>query len=189
MRIAETQLPGVMIIEPRVFDDARGFFLETWNQVRYRELGLAASFVQDNLSCSTQGTLRGLHFQHPHSQGKLVYVLHGEVFDVAVDIRVGSPTFAQWVGVLLSGENKWQMYIPEGFAHGFCVTSESALFVYKCTALYHPQAEGGILWNDPELGIDWPIRTPILSAKDCGYPPLRKVPPERLPQYEWRGEK
>ncbi|MGH7964653.1 MAG: dTDP-4-dehydrorhamnose 3,5-epimerase [Candidatus Binatia bacterium] len=183
MKVVETRLPGVLIIEPRVFDDTRGFFLETWNQARYSALGFSAHFVQDNLSCSTHGTLRGLHFQHPHSQGKLVYVLQGEVFDVVVDIRVGSPTFGRWVSMVLSGENKRQLYIPEGFAHGFCVTSEQALLAYKCTALYSPQAEGGILWNDPDLGIDWPIGTPILSEKDRHYPCLREIPTGRLPHY------
>lgn len=183
MRVVETQLPGVLIIEPQVFDDARGFFLETWNQARYGTLGVPAHFVQDNLSSSTYRTLRGLHFQNPHPQGKLVYVPQGEVFDVIVDIRIGSPTFARWVGTVLSGENKRQLYIPEGFAHGFCVTSERALLAYKCTDLYYPQAEGGILWNDPTLGIDWPIDTPILSEKDRCYPCLREILPDRLPHY------
>ncbi|MBI3301118.1 MAG: dTDP-4-dehydrorhamnose 3,5-epimerase, partial [Deltaproteobacteria bacterium] len=142
-----------------------------------------AHFVQDSLSSSTRGTLRGLHFQHPNAQGKLVFVLYGEVFDVTVDIRADSPTFGRWVGTVLSGSNKRQLYIPEGFAHGFCVISESALFMYKCTDFYTPQAEGGILWNDPDIGIDWPIHTPILSEKDKRYPPLSKVPLERLPRY------
>lgn len=183
MKVVETQLPGVLIIEPQVFDDARGFFLETWNQARYNALGFPAYFVQDNLSCSTRGTLRGLHFQNPHSQGKLVYVPQGEVFDVVVDIRVGSPTFARWISVVLSGESRQQLYIPEGFAHGFCVTSEQALLAYKSTALYYPQAEGGILWNDPNLGIDWPIHTPLLSEKDQGFPLLKEIPSEQLPRY------
>lgn len=183
MNIRDTTLPGVLLIEPRVFADARGFFMETWHQARYREYGLPAHFVQDNLSSSTRGTLRGLHFQHPHAQGKLVYVLQGEVFDVAVDLRVGSPTFGRWVGVVLSGDHKNQLYIPEGFAHGFCVLSETALFLYKCTDVYTPQAEGGVLWSDPDLGIDWPIRTPFLSEKDKNYPLLREIPPGRLPQY------
>ena len=183
MKIIETSLPGVILIEPQVFSDARGFFLETWHQARYCELGLPATFVQDNVSYSLRGTLRGLHFQHPRAQGKLVSVLHGEVFDVVVDIRIGSPTFARWVSVVLSGENKQQLYIPEGFAHGFCVTSESALFAYKCTDFYHPPSEGGILWNDPGIGIEWPLRQPILSVKDQTYPRLCEVLPERLPQY------
>jgi len=182
MKISETKLPGVLIIEPAVFGDARGFFMETWHQKRCAEVGLPTSFVQDNLSFSRQGTLRGLHFQHPHAQGKLVYVLQGEVFDVAVGIRIGSPTFGQWVGVTLSADNKRQLYIPAGFAHGFCVTSETALFAYKCTDFYNPQAEGGILWNDPDIGIAWPIDTPVLSEKDRNYPRLKDLPPGRLPQ-------
>lgn len=183
MKIHDTVLPGVLLIEPRVFGDPRGFLLELWHQARYQAGGLPAQFVQDNLSCSAQGTLRGLHFQHPHAQGKLVSVLQGEVFDVAVDIRVGSPTFGRWVSAVLSGGNKHQLYIPEGFAHGFCVLSETALFLYKCTDVYTPQAEGGILWNDPDLGVDWPVRSPILSEKDTRCPRLREIPPERLPQY------
>jgi len=186
VRVIETKLPGVIIIEPRVFSDARGFLLETWHQSRYREIGLPTSFVQDNLSFSIRGTLRGLHFQNPNSQGKLVSVLHGQVFDVAVDIRVGSPRSGRWVGLLLSGDNKRQLYIPECFAHGLCVTSEIASVAYKCTDLYNPQAEGGILWSDPDIGIDWPVRTPILSEKDNGYPTLREIPLERLPRYERR---
>ncbi|MBS3975471.1 MAG: dTDP-4-dehydrorhamnose 3,5-epimerase [Syntrophomonadaceae bacterium] len=181
MKTIATKLPGVLVIEPPVFGDARGFFMETWNQKRYAEAGLPASFVQDNLSFSKLGTLRGLHFQHPNAQGKLVYVLQGEVFDVAVDIRTGSPTFGQWVGVTLSAANKRQLYIPEGFAHGFCVTSETALFAYKCTDFYNPATEGGIAWDDPDLGIPWPDSKPILSEKDRNYPRLKELPPERLP--------
>ncbi len=187
VQVIETALPGVVLLEPQVFTDVRGFLLETWHQARYHQLGLPTTFVQDNLSGSCRGTLRGLHFQHPHAQGKLVYVVQGEVFDVAVDIRVGSPTFGRWVGVVLSDRNHRQLYIAEGFAHGFCVTSESALFAYKCTAFYNPQSEGGVLWNDPDLGIDWPVRTPLLSEKDKAYPPLRAIPRERLPQYRAQG--
>jgi dTDP-4-dehydrorhamnose 3,5-epimerase len=183
MNVNSTILPGLLIIEPRVFTDARGFFLETWHQARYQELGLPGQFVQDNLSCSTHGTLRGLHFQHPNPQGKLVYVLQGEVLDVAVDIRVGSPTFGKSVCVMLSSDNRRQLYVPEGFAHGFCVTSANALVVYKCTDFYVPQSEGGILWNDPDLGIDWPVHSPILSDKDKRYIPLSQIPREQLPQY------
>lgn len=183
MNVSSTILSGLLIIEPRVFSDPRGFFVETWHQRRYQELGLPSQFVQDNLSSSTHGALRGLHFQHPNAQGKLVCVLQGEVFDVAVDIRVGSPTFGKSVCVMLSSENKRQVYVPEGFAHGFCVTSESALVVYKCTDFYAPQSEGGVLWNDPDLGIDWPVRIPILSDKDTRYVPLSQIPRERLPQY------
>lgn len=177
----ETDLPGVVIIEPQVFEDARGFFMETWRQDRYQEYGLPVRFVQDNLSYSTRGILRGLHFQHPRAQGKLIQALHGEIFDVAVDIRVGSPTFGCWIGVVLSGDNRRQLYIPEGFAHGFCVISESALCAYKCTDFYVPAAEGGVLWNDPDIGIEWPVRAPILSSRDATHPPLKKIPRERLP--------
>lgn len=184
MNIIETRLPGVIVIEPKVFGDDRGFFFETWNQARYAAAGVPETFVQDNLSFSRRGVLRGLHFQNPHAQGKLVYVLMGEVFDVAVDIRVGSSTFGQWASVVLSGESKRQIYIPPGFAHGFCVTSESALFAYKCTDAYVPQAEGCVLWNDPALGIEWPIAQPELSEKDQQGIRLAELPRERLPRYE-----
>jgi dTDP-4-dehydrorhamnose 3,5-epimerase len=180
MQILKTKLPGAVIIEPDVFGDSRGFFLETWNRERYAAAGLAVDFVQDNLSFSRRGTLRGLHFQNPRAQGKLVSVLIGEVYDVAVDIRHGSPTFSQWVGVSLTSENKRQFYVPPGFAHGFCVTSETALFAYKCTELYAPGAEGSVLWNDPDLGIDWPIAEPLLSEKDRAAPRLREIAPKRF---------
>lgn len=186
MKVIETSLPGVVIIEPKVFSDARGFFMETWQQERYSKCGIPARFVQDNLSFSQKGVLRGLHYQHPNAQGKLVYVLQGEVFDVAVDIRVGSPTFGQWVGVTLSSDNKRQLYIPEGFAHGFCVTSETALVVYKCTDFYNPQTEGGIIWNDPDIGIGWPCIKPILSEKDQRFTALKDLPSDKLPR--WGGE-
>ncbi|MGC1272212.1 MAG: dTDP-4-dehydrorhamnose 3,5-epimerase [Planctomycetaceae bacterium] len=180
MNIQTTALHGVVIIEPNVFGDSRGFFFETWNRRRYAEAGLDVDFVQDNLSFSQRGTLRGLHFQNPHGQGKLVSVLQGEVYDVAVDIRPGSPTFGRWVGVTLSAENSRQVYVPPGFAHGFCVTSEAALFAYKCTDYYAPQAEATIAWDDPDLAIRWPIRKPILSAKDERGSRLRDVAVERL---------
>ena len=183
MKITETRLPGVLIIEPEVFSDDRGFFMETYHQARYEELGIKVRFVQDNLSYSRRGVLRGLHYQHPHSQGKLVYVVKGEVFDVAVDIRIGSPTFGQWMGVTLSDQNKKQLYIPEGFAHGFVVLSDEALFAYKCTDFYHPEAEGGIVWNDPDLGIEWPEMKPVLSPKDAAYPRLGQIDPGKLPIY------
>jgi dTDP-4-dehydrorhamnose 3,5-epimerase len=187
MKTIETKLPGVLIIEPSVFSDTRGFFMETWNQNRYIAAGMSASFVQDNLSFSRCGALRGLHFQHPNAQAKLVFVLHGEVFDVVVDIRNGSPTFAQWVGIILSADNKRQVYIPEGFAHGFYVISETALCAYKCTDFYNPQAEGGIAWDDLDIGITWPSDKPILSEKDQNYPRLKEIPPYRLPQYRGVG--
>ncbi|CUH94464.1 dTDP-4-dehydrorhamnose 3,5-epimerase [Propionispora sp. 2/2-37] len=183
MKVIETKLPGVLIIEPKVFGDARGYFQETWNQVRYEEAGITDTFVQDNLSFSTRGVLRGLHYQNPHGQGKLVAVVKGEVFDVAVDIRVGSPHFGQWAGVYLSDENHRQLWIPPGFAHGFCVVSDTVYFAYKCTALYTPQAEGGILWNDPAIGIEWPVADVNLSEKDTKYPCLGDVPQHRLPVY------
>ena len=180
MQVRPTKLSGAVIIEPTVFGDARGFFQESWNRQRYAEAGIDVDFVQDNLSFSRQGTLRGLHFQNPHSQGKLVSVLIGEVYDVAVDIRHGSPTFGQWEGVRLSANNKLQFYLPPGFAHGFCVTSESALFCYKCTNFYHPETEASIQWNDPDLGIDWPVDVPLLSAKDQNAPRLRDMTVERF---------
>jgi dTDP-4-dehydrorhamnose 3,5-epimerase len=184
MNLIETPLPGVVILEPKVYRDPRGYFMETWNLARYAALGLPETFVQDNLSYSTRGVLRGLHYQHPCAQGKLVSVLRGEVYDVAVDIRVGSPTFGRWVGVPLSDENKRELYIPPGFAHGFVVTSETALFCYKCTEYYQPQSEASVLWNDPALGITWPLGEPALSAKDQTAPRLADIPPGRLPVYD-----
>lgn len=166
MNIIKTKLPGVLIIEPKVIRDARGFFMETWQKFRYEEYGIPSNFVQDNLSFSQKGVLRGLHSQNPNPQGKLVYVLQGEVFDVAVDIRDGSPNFGEWVGVVLSSENKRQFYVPEGFAHGFCVNSETALLAYKCTDIYNSQAEFSVMWNDPDIGIEWPVLSPILAEKD-----------------------
>ena len=183
MEVSETKLPGVLVVEPKVFGDERGFFMETWNEARYKEAGLPYEFVQDNLSYSQHGVLRGLHFQNPNQQGKLVYVLQGEVFDVAVDIRAGSPHFGEWTGTTLSAENKRQFYIPEGFAHGFVVLSDAALFAYKCTDRYNGQAEGSVLWSDPEIGIEWPIERPILSEKDGNAPPLSELPGGRLPGY------
>ena len=180
MKVISTKLPGAVIVEPDVFGDARWFFTETWNEPRYAAVGLAVRFVQDNLSFSKKNTLRGLHFQNPRPQGKLVYVLQGEVVDVAVDIRRGSPTFGGWVGVMLSAENKRQFFVPPGFAHGFLVTSESALFAYKCTEVYSPQTELSLLWNDPAIGIEWPVAEPLLSEKDRRAPPLKDLPADRL---------
>jgi dTDP-4-dehydrorhamnose 3,5-epimerase len=184
----DTALPGVKIFEPQAYIDSRGSFMETWNSSRYAEFGVPANFVQDNLSFSNKGVLRGLHYQWPNPQGKLVYVLQGTVYDVAVDIRYGSPTFGQWVGVTISAQNKWQLYIPEGFAHGFCVLSDTALFAYKCTALYIPQNEEGICWNDAALGIPWPITEPTLSAKDKQHPHLKDIPVARFAIYESSGD-
>jgi len=182
MNVKETKLPGVLLFEPDVFSDERGFFLETWNSMRYENAGIKDSFVQDNVSFSTKGVLRGLHFQYPQSQGKLVQVLSGEVVDVAVDICKDSLTFGQWISEILSDANHRQMYIPSGFAHGYCVTSETAVFSYKCTDFYNPASEGGIVWNDPDINIDWPIKEPVLSLKDAGFPRLRDIRPEKLPQ-------
>jgi len=183
MQVIPTELPGLLIIEPRVFGDSRGYFFESYHQTRYREAGIADSFVQDNLSRSDRGVLRGLHFQLPNAQAKLVTVLEGEVYDVAVDIRVGSPAFGKAVGVVLSAENKRQVYIPRGFAHGFCVTSETALFMYKCSDFYAPASEGGVIWNDPDLGIRWPVERPTLAPKDEKYSRLRDIEKSRLPVY------
>jgi dTDP-4-dehydrorhamnose 3,5-epimerase len=182
MNVVKTKLGGVVILEPKVFSDDRGYFLETWSQKRYEEAGITKAFVQDNISFSKKGTLRGLHFQYPQSQGKLVQVLLGEAFDVAVDIRANSPTFGQWVSVTLSQTNYKQLYVPAGFAHGFCVTSETAIFSYKCTDYYNAGTEGGIIWNDPDLRIAWPIKEPILSKKDGSYPRLKDI--KKLPPFE-----
>jgi dTDP-4-dehydrorhamnose 3,5-epimerase len=182
MNIIPTSLPGVLILEPSVFTDERGFFMEAFHKERYARLGVHVSFVQDNLSYSTRSTLRGLHYQYPHSQAKLVQVVQGELYDVAVDIRRGSPNFGRWTGVFLTGEKKRQLFIPEGFAHGFWVLSESVFCVYKCSDYYSPGHEGGVLWSDPDLGIDWPSGNPLLSQKDADYPRLRDIPPERLPE-------
>lgn len=184
MKVQETTLPGVLLLESPVFGDQRGFFKETWSRRVFIEAGLDMEFVQDNLSFSRQGILRGLHFQNPTPQGKLVQVLLGEVFDVAVDIRKGSPTFGQWFGTILSQENNLQMYVPEGFAHGFCVTSESTLLAYKCTDFYNPGAEFSLRYDDPDIGIQWPMdHPPTLSAKDQKAGLLRDFPGESLPAY------
>ena len=183
MQTYTTELPGVLIIEPKVFGDERGFFMETWTQERYTNTVTSDQFVQDNVSFSRKGVLRGLHFQKINPQGKLVYVLLGSVFDVAVDIRIGSPTFGKWTSVELSAENKRQFFIPAGFAHGFCVTSETALFAYKCTDKYNPQSEGSVLWNDPDLNIPWPTNTPELSVKDTHGTKLIDFQKELLPTY------
>jgi dTDP-4-dehydrorhamnose 3,5-epimerase len=184
MNVFPTSLPDVALIAPRVFPDPRGFFMETWQAERYRKADIPGPFVQDNYSYSSRGVLRGLHYQLKHPQGKLVYVFQGEVFDVAVDIRHGSPTFGRWVGEILSGDNHHQMYIPPGFAHGFCVLSETAHVLYKCTDFYTPGDEYGLRWDDPSLGIAWPVSRPVLSAKDGQYPTLHTVPRSHLPVFE-----
>ena len=166
MQVEQSKLEGVLLVTPTVFGDDRGFFMETYNQAKAAELGLPTRFVQDNHSKSSHGVLRGLHFQYPQWQGKLVRVVQGEIFDVAVDIRQGSSTYGEWVGYYLNDQNKQQLYVPEGFAHGFVVTSETAEVVYKCTDLYAPEQEGSLLWNDADINIDWPVAEPLLSEKD-----------------------
>lgn len=180
MKVSRTELEGVLLIEPRSFGDDRGYFLETWSKDRYGSNGLPELFVQDNLSFSKKGVLRGLHFQNPRPQGKLVSVLQGEVFDVVVDLRVGSATFKKWWGTNLSSDNKRQVYISPGFAHGFLVLSETALFFYKCTEPYSPETELTLLWNDPEIGIDWPVKNPVISAKDRKGLKLKEIGEGRL---------
>ena len=178
-----TSLPGVLTITPRVFPDDRGFFMEIYHRQKYAERSIGCTFVQDNHSHSCRGTLRGLHYQLEHPQGKLVWVVRGEILDVAVDIRRGSPTFGQWVSQVLSTGNHAQLFVPEGFAHGFCVLSEEADVLYKCTDFYVPEDDHGLAWNDPELGIDWPIPRPLLSPKDRSLPHLRDIPPAKLPRF------
>ena len=182
MRFVPTAIPDVVTIEPDVFRDPRGFFLETYHAAKYRDAGIAGPFVQDNQSRSVAGTLRGLHLQLTRPQGKLVRVIEGEIFDVAVDVRRGSPTFGQWVGVTLSAENFRQCYLPPGFAHGFAVVSQIAQVEYKCTDLYDPKGELGIAWNDPAIAIQWPVAEPFLSERDTRHPVLAEVM-ERLPVF------
>lgn len=184
MKIQETELPGLKVIEPDVFGDSRGFFMESWNLRRFSEQGLDFNFVQDNVSLSRKGILRGLHFQNPGQQGKLVHVLRGEVFDVVADIRVGSPTFGRWFGIRLSSENHLQLYVPKGFAHGFCVLSDEALFVYKCTDFYNQDVEFSLRWNDPDLDIAWPVPEPSVSDKDEKGLLLKDLPQESLPRFD-----
>ena len=174
MEIVATPIGGVTLIKPKVWGDARGYFVETWQQERYAAAGIDLPFVQDNHSKSTYGILRGLHFQKTRPQGKLVHVSLGSVFDVAVDIRPGSPSFGQWYGVELTQDNQWQLWVPPGLAHGFVVTSEYAHFHYKCTEYYCPEDEGAIRWNDPDLGVVWPVEQPVLSDKDKIAPSWQK---------------
>ncbi len=183
MKIHETDLPGCLVIEPRVFGDERGYFYEGWNRTRFAAAGIEAQFVQSNVSQSTRGVLRGLHYQWPNPQGKLVSVLEGEVYDVAVDIRRGSPHFGRWTAAMLTAENKRHFWVPEGFAHGFVVVSERATFTYLCTAPYDAPSDAGIRWNDAAIGIDWPVTNPLLSGKDERAPFLAEVVPERLPVF------
>jgi dTDP-4-dehydrorhamnose 3,5-epimerase len=175
VRFERTDLPGVIVVEPDVYRDPRGFFLETYHSEKYLAAGIAGPFVQDNHSESVGGTVRGLHLQLHRPQGKLVRAIQGEIFDVAVDVRVGSPTFGRWVGVMMSADDFRQCYVPPGFAHGFCVVSPTAQVEYKCTDLYEPQMEIGISWNDPALGISWPVSEPILSKRDQQHPRLNDL--------------
>ena len=188
MRVTATELPGVLLIVPRVFEDARGAFFESFHADRYEAAGIAGPFVQDNVSRSRRGVLRGLHFQHPHGQRKLVSVIAGEVFDVAVDVRAGSPTFGRWTGHVLSAQNGRQLFIPDGFAHGFLTLSEEAVFAYKCSEYWRPEAERVLRWNDPRIGIEWPGfdagHEPRLSERDRAAVSLDRVAPESLPVFE-----
>lgn len=181
MEVETTKLPGVVHLVPRIFADPRGFFLETYSTRSFPEE--QTRFVQDNLSYSSKGTLRGMHLQQPHAQGKLVMAITGTIWDVAADVRVGSPTFGQWVAFELSSEKKDQLYVPPGYAHGFCVLSETAHVLYKCTELYQPGAELGIRFDDPDLAIPWPVQQPLLSAKDAAALRLAEIPHEQLPQF------
>jgi len=175
MKVTPTDIPDVLIVEPRVFGDARGFFFESWNRRTFAAAGLDVDFVQDNHSRSSRGVLRGLHYQIHHAQGKLVRVIAGEVYDVAVDLRRASPTFGRHVAVTLSADNARMLWVPAGFAHGFCVTSDSADFLYKTTDYWHAEHERTLLWNDPALGVDWPVRDPVIAAKDAAGTPLARA--------------
>lgn len=183
MKVIETDLPGCLVVEPRVFADSRGFFYESFNHDKLAEHGLAPQFVQGNVSSSSRGVLRGLHYQWPKPQGKYVSVIEGEVWDVAVDIRRGSPHYGRWTAVVLSAENKRHFWIPEGFAHGFAVLSERAIFSYLCTNTYDASADASLRWDDPDLAIDWPVSDPSLSPKDAAAPLLKDVAEDRLPVY------
>ena len=184
LKFSETSLPGVKLIKPDIYKDPRGFFMEVYHKQRYSEVGIEKSFVQDNYSHSKQDTLRGLHYQLNHPQGKIIYVIRGEIIDVAVDIRRGSPDFGKWTSVNLSSENGYQVYIPEGFAHGFCVLSETADVIYKCTDFYTPGDDFGLLWSDPDMNIDWPVSAPSLSEKDLKNPKLSEISRDLLPAYK-----
>ncbi len=184
MQAIETGIAGVVVIEPHVHGDNRGYFKESWNARRFAEAGLPDRFVQSNVSRSSAGVLRGLHYQYPNPQGKLVQVLEGRIFDVAVDIRPDSPTFGQWMGVELSADNHRQLYVPEGCAHGFCVLGEIATLSYLCTALFEPEHDAAVAWDDPQIGIEWPIQPESLSAKDQAAPRLADIPHDRLPRLQ-----
>ena len=184
MDVDSTPLPGVFVLHPPVHRDERGFFLETWHGRKHAAAGIPDKFVQDNVSSSIRGVLRGLHFQFPKPQGKLVYVLTGEIFDVAVDVRPRSPTFARWFGINLSGETGRQLWIPRGFAHGFCVLSDTAIVAYKCTDFYDPETEKTVRYDDAAIGIDWPLTDPVLSSRDRRAPALDDLRSDELPPFE-----
>ncbi len=183
MKFLPTELEGVLIVEPDVYKDDRGFFLETWHIEKYREAGIDVAFKQDARSSSQKGTLRGLHGQRKTAQGKLIHVIEGAVYDVAVDVREGSPNFGRWVGVELTAENFRQLYLPPGMAHGFCVLSDRAQVEYKCSEVYRPEDEFGVIWNDPDLGIKWPVQEPLLSERDIKHPKLSEMA-GKLPTYK-----
>lgn len=183
MKVIDTGIPGLIVVEPKIFGDERGFFLETWSKARYEDAGIPSDFCQDNMSFSRKGILRGLHMQNPNSQGKLVSVVQGEVYDVAVDLRVGSPTYRKWYGIVLTDKTRNQMFVPKGFAHGFCVVSETALFSYKVNDIYNPKGEMSVRWDDPELNIDWPVKNPELSAKDAAATFLKDIPETALVRF------
>jgi dTDP-4-dehydrorhamnose 3,5-epimerase len=184
MRFTELSIPGLILVEPDVHPDDRGFFAETYHLGKYVAGGIRGTFVQDNFAHSRRGVLRGLHYQDAQAQGKLVYAIRGTIFDVAVDIRRGSPAFGTWVARILSDENRHQLFVPEGCAHGYCVLSDEADVMYKCTDLYAPAHDRGLVWNDPDLAVAWPIAVPVLSAKDAALPALAAVPPELLPRFD-----
>jgi len=184
LNISETGLPGVLLIEARAFSDNRGYFFESYSKAKYQDAGITCDFVQDNVSYSHANVLRGLHFQYPTEQAKLVQVLSGEILDVAVDVRIGSPTFGKWIAEVLSAENHRQLFIPTGFAHGFSVLGDHAVLNYKCSALYDPKSEGTVLWNDPAIGIDWRISNPITSSKDDAGVLLADMPLDRMPKFQ-----
>ncbi|HEX4965288.1 MAG TPA: dTDP-4-dehydrorhamnose 3,5-epimerase [Thermoanaerobaculia bacterium] len=189
MKFVPLEIPDVVLIEPRIFEDGRGFFFEVYRQDKFEDAGLPGTFVQDNQSFSKHGVVRGLHAQLTQPQGKLIRTLQGEIFDVAVDVRPDSPTFGKWVSAVLSGENNHQLWVPPGFVHGFCVTSEFATVQYKCTDLYAPSDEIGVRWDDPEIGISWPVANPVLNAKDRAWPTLAEILPQILQQSPGHGKK
>jgi len=184
MKIVKTELDGVLLLQPTVHEDNRGYFFELYRQQPYQKAGMPPDFVQDNVSFSHKGVIRGLHYQHPNGQAKLIQVLTGAVFDVAVDIRKGSPAFGKWFGTVISAENRHQVFLPAGFAHGFCVVSQHAVLVYKCSDYYHPDSDCGINWTDPAIDIEWPEKNPMLSDKDARLPNLDEIAPENLPEYK-----